>query len=218
MFFWVHISALITTEIMWHVRRCRPPFFLCINWPGRCPSRDGALSHSVSDRAPGPPLPTSPNFQNLPDNGRQGLGWPGRLGTYYSSKFEMLDAGTFDVGEGFPWRSSKTPQVWRDNEVAGRCLVWARSRMYTLNSVVSHLWQPKCTWYYGVCSVHMDVGSRHVWCGEGFPCRGLKTPQVWRDNEVVGRRLVWARSHMHTLNSVVSHLWQSRCTLYYGVL
>ena len=21
---------------------------------------------------------------------------------------------------------------------------------YTLNSVVSHLWQPKCTWYYGV--------------------------------------------------------------------
>lgn len=48
--------------------------FLCINWPGRCPSRDGALSHSVSDRAPGPPLPASRKFQNLPDNGRQGLG------------------------------------------------------------------------------------------------------------------------------------------------
>ena len=29
---------------------------------------------------------------------------------------------------------------------------------YTLNSVVSHLWQPKCTWYHKLkCSVKMDV-------------------------------------------------------------
>ena len=32
-----------------------------------------------------------------------------------------------------------------------------RVRQYTLNFVVSHLWQPKCMWYYGVCSVNMDV-------------------------------------------------------------
>ena len=29
--------------------------------------------------------------------------------------------------------------------------------LYTLNSIVSHLWQPKCTGWYGVCGVNMDV-------------------------------------------------------------
>ena len=28
---------------------------------------------------------------------------------------------------------------------------WAEpKRRYTLNSLASHIWQPKCTWYYGV--------------------------------------------------------------------
>ena len=53
---------------------------------------------------------------------------------------------------------------------------------YTLDSVVSHMWQPKCTWYYGVCSVTMDAR----YCRFSVACDTMKSvfillspPLVW---------------------------------------
>ena len=47
-------------------------------------------------------------------------------------------------------------------KVVEECNVPCLAR-YTLNSVVSHLWQPKCTWYYEVGVVHSTWPSRAMW-------------------------------------------------------
>ena len=74
----------------------------------------------------------------------------------------------------------------------------------TLNFVVSHIWQPKCTWYYGVCSVDMDAwyyrGSVSCDTTE-FEFIILSSPLVWSTPVGLPRRCGTCM-HQHSTSGI----------------